>query len=59
MSDAVTPRRGRVPDGARYRHGGVFLQDAFEAIPGRLRLNGALRWSAASYEAQRRGQPRS
>jgi len=50
-SDAVAPRRGRVPDGAQYRHGGVFMQDAFEAIPGRLRLNGALRWGAASYEA--------
>ena len=50
-SDAVAARRGRVPDGARYRHGGVFVQDGFEAIPGRLRLNGALRWGAASYEA--------
>ena len=38
---ATTVRRGRVPDGARYRHGGVFLQDVFEAVPGRLRLNGA------------------
>ncbi len=49
---AIAPRRGRLPDGASYRHGGAFLQDAFEAVPGRLRLNGALRWSAASYEAQ-------
>jgi len=47
---AATVRRGRVPDGARYRHGGVFLQDVFEALPGRLRLNGAVRLSAASYE---------
>jgi outer membrane receptor protein involved in Fe transport len=50
-SGAIAPRRGRVPDGARYRHGGAFLQDAFEALPGRLRLNGAVRWSAARYEA--------
>ena len=50
-SGATGPRRGRVPDGARYRHGGVFLQDAFDALPGRLRLNGAVRWSAARYEA--------
>ncbi len=47
---ATTVRRGRVPDDPRYRHGGVFLQDVFEALPGRLRLNGALRFSAASYE---------
>ena len=49
-SGATTVRRGRVPDGPRYRHGGVFVQDAFEALPGRLRLNGAVRFSAASYE---------
>jgi outer membrane receptor protein involved in Fe transport len=47
---ATTVRRGRVPDGPRYRHGGVFLQDVFDALPGRLRLNGAARFSAASYE---------
>ena len=49
-SGTTTVRRGRVPDGPRYRHGGVFVQDAFEALPGRLRLNGAARFSAASYE---------
>jgi hemoglobin/transferrin/lactoferrin receptor protein len=47
---ATTVRRGRVPDGSHYRHGGVFLQDVFEAVPGRLRLNGAVRFSAASYD---------
>ena len=46
---ATTPRRGRVPDAPRYDHGGVFLQDVFEAVPGRLRLNAAVRVSAASY----------
>jgi hemoglobin/transferrin/lactoferrin receptor protein len=39
-----------VPDDPRYDHGGVFLQDVFEAVPGRLRLNAAVRFSAASYE---------
>jgi hemoglobin/transferrin/lactoferrin receptor protein len=47
---AVTARRGRVPDGPRYRHGGLFVQDVFDAVPGRLRLNAALRLSAASYD---------
>ena len=47
---STTVRRGRVPDDARYRQGGVFLQDVFEALPGRLRLNGAARFSAASYD---------
>ena len=45
------------PTGRRYRHGGVFLQDVFEAVPGTLRLNGAVRFSAASYEAKAVGQP--
>jgi len=54
---ATGVRRGRVPDGARYQHGGVYLQDVFEAVPGRLRLNGALRFSAASYEVDEREAP--
>ena len=53
----TTVRRGRVPDGASYHHGGVFLQDVFNAVPGRLRLNGAVRFSAASYEAQAADSP--
>jgi outer membrane receptor protein involved in Fe transport len=46
---ATTVRRGRVPDDPHYDHGGVFLQDVFEAVPGRLRLNAAVRFSSASY----------
>jgi outer membrane receptor protein involved in Fe transport len=53
----TTPRRGRVPDGARYRHGGVYLQEVWEALPGTLRLNGALRFSTASYEARAAQSP--
>jgi hemoglobin/transferrin/lactoferrin receptor protein len=49
MTGAATVRRGRVPDDPRYRHGGVFAQDVFDALPGRLRFNGAVRFSAASY----------
>jgi hemoglobin/transferrin/lactoferrin receptor protein len=54
---ATAVRRGRVPDGARYDSGGVFVQDVFEALPGRLRLNGALRFSAADYEVDARPAP--
>jgi hemoglobin/transferrin/lactoferrin receptor protein len=57
VSEAATTRRGRVPDGARYSHGGVFIQDIFDAVPGRLRLVGNLRWSAASYEAKASESP--
>ena len=57
VTDAVRVRRGRVPDEARYRWGGLYAQDVFEAVPGRLRLLGNLRWSAASYEARAATSP--
>ena len=57
LTSATTVRRGRVPDGSSYRQGGVFLQDVFEAAPGRLRLNAAVRYSMASYEAKAADSP--
>lgn len=44
--------RPRIPDGARYLSYGFFAQDNFTAIPDRLRINGALRYSVASYESR-------
>jgi len=41
--------RPRIPDGARYLSYGFFAQNNFTAIPDRLRINGALRYSVASY----------
>lgn len=52
-----TLRRGRVPDNARYQSGGVYAQDVIEAIPGRLRFVGNLRYSAASYTASAADSP--
>ncbi|MFY9607459.1 MAG: TonB-dependent receptor [Blastocatellia bacterium] len=57
VTNAATLRRGRVPDNAQYRKGGVFLQDIFEVIPNRLRLTGNLRWNAASYRARAEDSP--
>jgi outer membrane receptor protein involved in Fe transport len=57
VTGSVSLRRGRVPDGARYRSGGVFVQDVLEAVPGRLRLVGNLRWSAASYASEAADSP--
>ncbi len=54
---AVAERRGRVPDNALYRSGGVFLQDVFDVVPGRLKLVGAVRYSAASYRARAADSP--
>jgi outer membrane receptor protein involved in Fe transport len=57
VTGATAVRRGRVPDGARFDSAGVYAQDAFEAIPGRLQLVGNLRWSHASYEASAADSP--
>jgi hemoglobin/transferrin/lactoferrin receptor protein len=57
VTSATAVRRGRVPDGAAFDSAGVYVQDAFEAIPGRLQLAGSLRWSHASYEASAADSP--
>ncbi len=46
---AVTASRPRVPHGARYLSYGFFAQNNFKAIPDRLQINGAIRYSVASY----------
>ena len=49
VNGAVTASRPRVPDGARYLSYGFFAQNNFKAIPDRLQINGAIRYSVASY----------
>ncbi|HEX7335108.1 MAG TPA: TonB-dependent receptor [Pyrinomonadaceae bacterium] len=44
--------RPRIPNGARYLSYGFFAQDNFTAIPGRLQINGALRYSVAAYKSR-------
>lgn len=44
--------RPRIPNGARYLSYGFYAQDNFTAIPDRLRINAALRYSVASYESR-------
>jgi outer membrane receptor protein involved in Fe transport len=57
VTRATTLRRPRVPDNARYRKAGIFLQDVFEVIPSKLRLTGNLRWNVASYSARAEDSP--
>jgi hemoglobin/transferrin/lactoferrin receptor protein len=52
VSRTTINSRPRIPDGARYLSYGFFVQDNFTVIPDRLRLNGALRYSVASYESR-------
>jgi hemoglobin/transferrin/lactoferrin receptor protein len=44
-------RRGRVPDNSLYQNGGAYLQSVFDVAPGRFRLTGNIRYSAAAYES--------
>ena len=57
VTHVATPSRPRIPDGAKYLAYGFFAQDVFTAIPGRLRVSGALRYSAASYESRAANAP--
>ncbi len=57
VSGAVTPRRPRVPSHARFNQGGLYAQTAFDAMPDRLRLVGAIRTGHVSYEAHASDAP--
>ncbi|MEJ2245838.1 MAG: TonB-dependent receptor [Acidobacteriota bacterium] len=57
VTDIVTPIRPRVPHGARYTLSGIYLQDSLDAIPGRLRISGSLRYNVASYRSRAADSP--
>ena len=50
LTGATTLRRGRVPDGSKYRAGGIYVQDSFDPSP-KAHLVGAVRVSYARYES--------
>ena len=52
VSGTTTNTRPRIPNGARYLSYGFYAQNNFTAIPDRLRINSALRYSVASYESR-------
>ncbi len=54
---AVTLVRPRVPNGSTYDLSGIYVQDVFEAVPGRLRLSGALRYNVGQYKARAADAP--
>jgi hemoglobin/transferrin/lactoferrin receptor protein len=57
VSRVVVNSRPRIPNGARYLSYGFFAQDVFTAIPDRLHLSGAVRYSVASYRARAADAP--
>ena len=57
VTGAATVRRGRVPDGAAYRAGGLYAQAALEAVPSKVQLVGNFRVNGASYRARASESP--
>ena len=57
VTRVTTGSRPRIPNGARYLSYGFFAQDVFNAVPDRLRLSGALRYSVASYKSEAANAP--
>lgn len=57
VTKITTISRPRVPDEARFNSGGLFIQDAWQAIPERLRITGALRYSAVEYRSRAEDSP--
>ncbi|MBS1795368.1 MAG: TonB-dependent receptor [Acidobacteria bacterium] len=56
-TSVTTISRPRVPDEASYLLGGLFVQNAWQAIPDRLRFSGALRFNWADYRARAADSP--
>ncbi len=57
VTGVATLSRPRIPDEARFDSGGLYIQDAWQAIPDRLRITGALRYSAVFYTARAADSP--
>jgi outer membrane receptor protein involved in Fe transport len=57
VTRTTTNSRPRIPHGARYLSYGFFAQDNFTVVPDRLRINGALRYSVASYQSRASNSP--
>jgi hemoglobin/transferrin/lactoferrin receptor protein len=57
VTNVATLSRPRVPDGARFDSGGVYVQDQWDAIPDRLRVTGAMRYSGMSYRVRQADSP--
>ncbi|HQX56043.1 MAG TPA: TonB-dependent receptor [Pyrinomonadaceae bacterium] len=57
VTNVTTISRPRVPDEARFNSAGLFIQNAWQAIPDRLRITGALRYGGVHYSAKGSDSP--
>jgi len=57
VTNVTTLSRPRVPDEATFNSAGLYIQNAWEAVPGRLRITGALRYGGMVYKARAADSP--
>jgi outer membrane receptor protein involved in Fe transport len=57
QTNTTTLSRPRVPDEARFDQGGMFVQNAWEPFANRVRISGALRYSAMQYKVREADAP--
>ncbi|MCL4523249.1 MAG: TonB-dependent receptor, partial [Acidobacteria bacterium] len=57
VSSTITLTRPRVPNNARFKSGGMYVQNILEVVPRKLRLVANVRYSAASYRARAADSP--
>ncbi|MEW6125879.1 MAG: TonB-dependent receptor [Acidobacteriota bacterium] len=57
VTQVSTLRRGRVPDDAEFKSGGVYAQDVFDVISSKLRLIGSVRYSRYAYDSRAANSP--
>lgn len=57
VTNTVRLSRPRVPDEASFNTGGIFIQDQWDAIPDRLRITGAVRYSGMAYKVRAADSP--
>lgn len=57
VTNAARLSRPRVPDEARFNTAGIFVQDQWDAVPDRLRITGAIRYSGMAYKVRASDSP--
>jgi outer membrane receptor protein involved in Fe transport len=57
VNNSTVISRPRVPDEAKFNHGGIYLQNATELFDKRLRVSGAVRYGVANYKVRQSDSP--
>jgi outer membrane receptor protein involved in Fe transport len=52
LTGAAQPARPDIPDGTSYRSSGIFTQDVFELVPGKLAVRGGMRYARFDFQTR-------